>query len=50
VADVVKSYSHEKNTDPAKAKGTEQEIENEFKRVREMIKIYCKNFLQEHIQ
>ena len=41
---------HHNFPDPAKAKGTEQEIENEFKRVREMIKVYCKNFLQENIQ
>ncbi len=35
--------------DPAKARGSEEEINNEFKRVRELIKVYCKNFIQENI-
>ena len=35
--------------DPAKAKGTEEEITEEFKRVRQMIKEYSQNFIQEYI-
>jgi arsenate reductase (thioredoxin) len=33
--------------DPAKAKGTEKEILAEFKAVRQMIKDYCKDFVEE---
>ena len=35
--------------DPAKAIGTEEEIMNEFKKVREMIKKYCENFVKENL-
>jgi arsenate reductase len=35
--------------DPAKATGTEDEIKNEFARVREMIKQYCIDFVKNHI-
>lgn len=35
--------------DPAKAQGTEEEIMNEFRRVREMIKVYAEDFVQNHI-
>lgn len=35
--------------DPAKATGTEEEILVQFRIVREMIKNYCKNFIQENI-
>ncbi len=35
--------------DPAKATGTEQEIMQEFRRVREMIKEYSKVFLAENL-
>lgn len=35
--------------DPAKAKGTPEEVLEEFRRVREMIKIYSVNFILEHI-
>lgn len=35
--------------DPAKAAGTEEEIKNEFTRVREMIKTYCMRFVNENI-
>jgi arsenate reductase len=31
--------------DPAKAKGTEEEIMNEFRMVRGMIKVYCADFI-----
>ena len=34
--------------DPAKATGTEAEITNEFRLVREMIKHYCKNFVEDN--
>lgn len=36
--------------DPAKAKGTEEEIMEEFRRVREMIKVYSAEFVQKNIQ
>ena len=32
--------------DPAKATGTEEELRNEFARVRDMIKAYCKEFIE----
>lgn len=35
--------------DPAKAKGTEEEIKNEFRTVREMIKNYCRDFVAENL-
>lgn len=35
--------------DPAKAKGTEEEIMQQFREVREMIKSYCKNFVEENL-
>ena len=35
--------------DPAKARGTEMEIMAEFRSVREMIKTYSEQFVQEHI-
>ena len=31
--------------DPAKATGNDEEIMNEFRRVRELIKIYCEEFI-----
>lgn len=34
--------------DPAKATGNEQEIMAEFERVREMIKMYCNDFIKTH--
>lgn len=37
---------HHNFPDPAKATGTEKEIMNEFRSVREMIKQYCETFLQ----
>lgn len=36
---------HHNFPDPAKAQGTEEEIMAEFRRVREMIKEYCKVFV-----
>ncbi len=40
---------HHNFPDPAKAIGTELEITNEFRTVREMIKVYCKNFVEESL-
>lgn len=37
---------HHNFPDPAKAKGTEEEVLDEFRKVREMIKDYCQKFLQ----
>lgn len=35
--------------DPAKATGTEEEILNEFRRVREMIKVYSEKFIADNL-
>lgn len=35
--------------DPAKATGTEVEVMNEFRKVRDMIKNYCKEFATENL-
>lgn len=35
--------------DPAKATGTPEEVMNEFKRVRDMIKTYAADFVKQHI-
>ena len=35
--------------DPAKAKGSEEEIKREFERVREMIKKYCMGFVKDYL-
>jgi arsenate reductase len=40
---------HENFPDPAKATGTPEEVLAEFKRVRDMIKTYCFNFIQQHL-
>jgi len=39
---------HQNFPDPAKAKGTDEEIMNEFRRVREMIKTYSAEFVKAH--
>lgn len=39
---------HQNFPDPAKAFGSEEEIMREFRKVREMIKTYCKNFVAEN--
>ncbi len=36
--------------DPAKATGTEAEIQNAFSEVREMIKHYCADFVKQHLK
>jgi len=41
---------HQNFPDPAKATGTAEEINNEFREVREMIKTYCKEFIEQNIQ
>ncbi len=35
--------------DPAKATGTEEEISTEFRRVRQLIKNYCQEFVDENL-
>ena len=40
---------HYNFTDPAKAIGTEVEIAEEFRAVRELIRGYCKAFVKEHL-
>jgi len=40
---------HHNFPDPAKAIGSEEEIMNEFRRVRELIDDYCKEFIDKHI-
>lgn len=41
---------HNNFPDPAKATGTEEEVNSKFKEVREMIKFYCKEFIEQNIQ
>ena len=40
---------HHNFPDPAKAVGTEEEVYEEFRRVREMIKSYCQDFVQREL-
>jgi len=40
---------HQNFPDPAKAQGTESEIKDEFRRVRDQIKEYCKQFVNQFI-
>ena len=40
---------HQNFPDPAKAIGTEDEVMNEFRRVREMIKVFSASFIQQHV-
>jgi len=44
----VKRFHHD-FPDPAKAIGTEEEIMNEFSRVRELVKAYCDVFVKNHL-
>ncbi len=37
---------HQNFPDPAKATGTKEDVMNEFRRVREMIKGYCREFVE----
>ena len=40
---------HHNFPDPAKAKGTDEEIMDEFRRVRDMIKVYAKDFVEAYL-
>ncbi|MGZ3778400.1 MAG: arsenate reductase ArsC [Mucilaginibacter sp.] len=40
---------HHNFPDPAKAKGSPGEVMDEFRRVRDMIKVYCKDFVVENL-
>jgi arsenate reductase len=40
---------HQNFPDPAKAKGTEEEIKQQFRIVRQMIKEYCGRFIAENL-
>ena len=41
---------HQNFPDPAKAYGTDEEIKNKFREVRNMIKDYCKEFIIQNIK
>lgn len=40
---------HHNFPDPAKAVGTEEEVFEEFRRVRDMIKVYCADFVKQYL-
>lgn len=40
---------HENFPDPAKATGTDEEIIDDFRRVRDLIKVYAATFVQQHL-
>ena len=40
---------HHNFPDPAKTKGSDKEVMEEFRRVRDMIKNYCRDFVSEHL-
>jgi arsenate reductase len=40
---------HQNFPDPAKATGTEAEVKMEFARVRDMIRQYCRDFVQQYL-
>jgi len=40
---------HQNFPDPAKAQGTESEIKERFREVRELIKDYCRKFVSDHL-
>lgn len=40
---------HHNFPDPAKATGTEEEIRKQFAKVRDLIKSYCQNFVDENL-
>jgi len=40
---------HQNFPDPAKATGTPEQVMNEFRRVRDMIKAYSADFIQTHV-
>lgn len=41
---------HHNFPDPAKANGSEEEIMNKFREVREMIKSYCRDFVSDNLK
>ena len=41
---------HHNFPDPAKATGTEEQIMQQFREVRDMIKTYCKDFIVEDVE
>jgi arsenate reductase len=41
--------SHQNFPDPAKAKGTEEEIKEQFRKVRQQIKDYCRQFVADNL-
>ena len=45
----VKTF-HQNFPDPAKARGTEEEIRQEFRNVRDMVKSYSKEFINSYIK
>jgi len=40
---------HQDFPDPAKAQGTEEQIMHEFRSVRDQIKLYCQEFVVQHL-
>ncbi|WP_346237125.1 arsenate reductase ArsC [Niabella insulamsoli] len=40
---------HHNFPDPAKAQGSEEEIKDQFREVRQMIKVYCKDFIDKNL-
>lgn len=40
---------HQNFPDPAKATGTEAEVMNEFRRIRDLIKVYSADFIKQHL-
>jgi arsenate reductase len=40
---------HRNFADPAKAQGTEEEIREQFRRVRQEIEAYCRQFVADHL-
>ena len=40
---------HENFPDPAKATGTEEEVQKAFEHTRNLIKVYCGEFIEQHI-
>lgn len=40
---------HKNFTDPAQAIGSEEEVINQFREVRDEIKAFCKEFLEQHV-
>lgn len=40
---------HHSFPDPAKCKGTDKEVLNEFRKVRDLVKDYCRKFVEENL-